>query len=99
MAKWPYNTSLWQRTRKAQLEHEPMCRMCYEIGYYVAATVVDHIERVRNNPDLAYDGDNLQSLCSDCHDRHKQAMERGKGVPGSKRDGAPLDSKHHWNKS
>ena len=31
------------------------------------ATEVHHVERVTRRPDLAFDIDNVQSLCRDCH--------------------------------
>lgn len=97
MAGWPYNTALWQKTRKAQLDHEPMCRLCYEIGDYTPATIVDHITRVKLDKYRAFDGSNLQSLCKPCHDRFKQAQDKGRGLPGNSKDGIPLDKGHHWN--
>lgn len=72
--------------------------MCYQVGVYTPATVVDHIVRVKSDPELAFSGDNLQSLCDHCHNSFKQAQERGKGLPGSGRDGVPLDGAHHWHK-
>lgn len=44
---------------------------------------VDHIERVKHRPELAYELTNLQTLCGVCHSR-KTAIETGI---------APLDPK------
>ena len=96
MARWPYSTKAWAQTRAAQLSDEPLCRMCKQIGTLTSAEVVDHIVPVNEAPERAFDPDNLQSLCKRCHDRYKQAQERGGGLPGSSLTGAPLDPRHHW---
>lgn len=71
--------------------------MCKQVGLITPAAVVDHIEPVSEAPERAFDPDNLQSLCKRCHDKYKQAQERGRGLPGARLDGAPLDPRHHWN--
>ena len=73
-----------------------MCVMCYELGLYVPAKVVDHIVKVKDDPDLAFEGSNLQSLCKHCHDSHKQAMEKSGKIHGTKQDGTPMDPSSHW---
>ncbi len=71
-----YSTSRWKRLRKLQLAKEPLCRLCKEQGYIVAATVVDHIEPHKGDYELFYDPDNLDSMCVTCHNR-KTAKEDG----------------------
>jgi 5-methylcytosine-specific restriction endonuclease McrA len=46
---------------------------------------VDHIEPVRDRPDLAYALDNLQCLCRGCHSR-KTWLEIGLGAPNPERE-------------
>ena len=55
--------------RKAWLAHSPVCVKC---GH--AANVVDHIQPVTQGGDFT-NPDNLQSLCTPCHNR-KSAKER-----------------------
>ena len=62
-----------------------------------AATVVDHIKPHRGDIDLAYDPDNLQSLCKPCHDTHADAKDKGKVMAGADIDGFPSDPNHPWN--
>jgi len=69
-----YNTSRWQKTRKAHLQANPLCVMCSEEGRVTAATVVDHIKRVRDGGGF-YDPSNHQGLCSR-HHAAKSASER-----------------------
>ncbi len=46
---------------------------------------VDHIEPVRDRPDLAYSLANLQTLCGRCHAR-KTRIEVGMGQPNPARE-------------
>lgn len=66
------------------------------MGDVVAATVVDHIKPHRGDRALAFDPDNLQSLCKPCHDRHADAKDRGLPIAGCDADGMPLDPSHAW---
>lgn len=94
--RWVYKTQLWLRLRAAQLRAQPLCRYCKEMGETVPATTVDHIKAHRGDRDLAFDPDNLQSLCKPCHDQHAQAKDRGLPVAGCDADGWPLDPGHKW---
>jgi len=79
----PYNTRQWQRMRKRQLEKEPLCRMCKDMGRTTVATVADHKtpwrtgKTERERYELFWDESNLTSLCSHCHSAVKQAEEGG----------------------
>lgn len=96
---WVYKTDLWRRLRLQQLRTEPLCRYCRTMGRVEAATVVDHVRPHRGERDLAFDPDNLQSLCKPCHDRHAQAKDRGEPVAGCDARGMPLDPNHPWGTS
>ena len=64
--------------RKAQLERESCCVMCRDtFGRTRPATVADHIIPHRGDLALFYDTNNLQSLCAECHSKHKQREELG----------------------
>lgn len=82
--------------REAQLRDDPLCRYCQEMGDVVAAGIVDHIKPHRGDRNLAFDPENLQSLCKPCHDRHAQSKDRGLPVAGCDADGWPLDPAHPW---
>lgn len=68
-----YNTNRWRAMRQAQLREQPLCEICYGEGRITAATEVHHKNFISNgsNPDemmeIAFDPDNLQSLCKKCH--------------------------------
>jgi len=79
------NSARWQKVRKLQLSRHPLC--ADPDGYHQAsgqvepATQVDHIIPLVERPDLAFDLEALQSLCTACHGR-KSARERtGAGLP------------------
>lgn len=90
-----YKTARWRRRRAGQLAAEPLCRLCAAIGRTTSATVADHVEPHRGDRDKFFGGA-LQSLCKGCHDRHKQAQERGGRLAGADRHGFPLDPAHPW---
>lgn len=91
-----YNTARWKQRRALQLQTEPLCRYCQEIGGDVTpATVADHIEPHRGDYDLFYYGA-LQSLCATCHSGMKQELERTGRMRGHDAKGHPLKPPPHW---
>lgn len=63
--------SWWETERKAFLVANPVCRRCG-----APATVVDHLKPHRGDRRLFRDRSNWQPLCTTCHSRHKQALEK-----------------------
>lgn len=55
----PANGARWRKIRAAQLQAEPLCRMCLH-----PANEVDHIEGDTRKNRLMLD---LQSMCKPCH--------------------------------
>lgn len=52
------------KVRRKMLERDDFtCQMCFEIG-----NDAHHIKTIRERPDLAFDLDNLITLCKKCHD-------------------------------
>lgn len=92
-----YKSKQWYRLRWYQLEQQPTCTLCKQLGRTTAATVVDHIKPHRGDLELFYDPSNLQALCAPCHDRHKQRQEKTGYLRGNDVEGKPLDPRHHWN--
>jgi 5-methylcytosine-specific restriction protein A len=79
-----YRSPAWRKVRKLHLQKHPFCVECQNQGKVVTAKVVDHIKRVNpSNPYNTQNGvwgeplnsENLQSLCSKCHNS-KSAKER-----------------------
>jgi 5-methylcytosine-specific restriction protein A len=92
-----YTDRRWQKKRRAQLDAEPLCRICGAMGRTTPATVADHIKPHRGDLDLFWCGD-LQSLCATCHNTVKQDEEAGRGPRGCGLDGLPLDQCHAFNR-
>lgn len=69
-----YDRAKWQRTRRAQLAREPLCRDCGAI-----ATEVDHVRPLEEGGD-PWAFSNLQSLCASCHARKSLGEIRRRGV-------------------
>jgi len=68
-----YDTDHWRRLRLAKFNDSPLCEMCQKEGRITPATEIHHIVSFMSVEDklarqaLAFDYDNLMSLCSECH--------------------------------
>lgn len=82
-------TYRWQRYRKRWLAEHPLCgdrvdgrssehSQCMREGRVIAATDVDHIERVTGpNDERFWEPTNHQSLCHTCHSAKTQLEQQG----------------------
>lgn len=67
------NSWEWQKIRMEKLLKNPTCEMCKKNGKFTIAQQVHHITPVESVTDyqlmrtLAYDMNNLMSLCKQCH--------------------------------
>ena len=68
-----YNSTQWVSLRSYKFAQSPLCEMCLKEGKSVPAEDIHHIRSFMStdNPTeryyLAYDYDNLMSLCKKCH--------------------------------
>lgn len=69
-----YTSTKWKKLSRRILQERPICEICGE-NY---ADQVHHIIPVADNPELAYDENNLQPICRACHARltRKERLER-----------------------
>ena len=79
-----YNTVRWKRLRLVKLRNNPLCEICEKKGITKTADDVHHIQSFMSVDDpetrkaLAFDYDNLMSLCDECHSEiHKRKRSRG----------------------
>ena len=86
----------WRKIRRQFLTEHPLCVMCEVDGRVVPAQEVDHIKKHGGNPELFFDVDNLQGLCSWHHRTVKAQMERSGRARGHRADGWPIDPEHYW---
>lgn len=66
--RW-YDRKAWRVLRRSKLRANPYCELCVERDEYTEAVDVHHKVDRRADEDLAFDWDNLQSLCKPCHSR------------------------------
>ena len=76
-----YHTRRWRAIREQQKERQPYCEECLKQGKYVDMVVCDHKITVKEMEAKGFDfweasePNNLQSLCTPCHNR-KSATEK-----------------------
>lgn len=76
-----YNSDRWRRLRAWKFACSPLCEMCLKENKTTPAEDIHHITSFMSTDDpvqrafLAYDYDNLMSLCKKCH----QAVHNKKG--------------------
>jgi len=76
----PYDAA-WKRCRSLFLKANPMCCAA---GCTNPATEVDHIQTVKDRPDLRLHWSNLRAFCKSHHSRrtiYEQGIHRPKGNP------------------
>lgn len=69
-----YNSRQWRKLRLMILQREPLCKECEKKNRFVSAVVVDHILPI-NKGGAKLSLDNLQGLCTTCHNR-KSARDK-----------------------
>nr|AIF26666.1 hypothetical protein [uncultured bacterium fosmid pJB83B9] len=68
-----YDTVRWRRTRELKFLNNPICEMCEKKGRITPTEEIHHVVSFMSTADpmerraLAFDFDNLMSLCSKCH--------------------------------
>lgn len=61
-----YTGRPWRRVRLKKLQIDPTCELMLKCEGK-PATEVHHVKKRKDNPELAYSYDNLQSACKTCH--------------------------------
>lgn len=70
-----YNSERWRKLRAWKFACNPLCELCLQEDMTVPAEDVHHTVSFMSTDDpvqrvaLAYDFDNLMSLCKQCHQR------------------------------
>lgn len=77
-----YNTSRWQKLRKAYLSENPLCEECIKNNKVTEGKHVHHITPISNGLTenemigLGFDWNNLQTLCEECHSKkHEKKID------------------------
>lgn len=70
-----YDTVKWRNLRKAKLIQQPLCEKCLEAGIITEGCDIHHIVSFVDAPtilrrnEIAYDINNLMTLCKKCHQK------------------------------
>lgn len=78
-----YNTTRWRSLSHAKFLEQPLCEMCEKKGIATPATQIHHIVSFMSVDDpiarkvLAYDYNNLMSICQDCHNAIHNGFDIG----------------------
>lgn len=94
MARHPeiYATTEWKRVRKFVISRaNGLCEQCLTLNKVKPGKEVDHITELtdtnKSDWNVAYNPDNLQLLCSDCHnEKHDRSigLQKFLSPPGAK---------------
>jgi len=77
-----YKSTMWKKKRIQILKRDGyMCQECKRYGRSVDATTVHHIKHVDEFPELAYQSNNLVSLCSACHNKMHPEKFKKTNIP------------------
>lgn len=73
-----YKSTRWKKKRRAILRRDKyMCQECARYGRKVERREVHHIKFLEEYPELAFDNDNLISLCHACHNaKHPEKAKK-----------------------
>lgn len=71
-------TAAWLKCREVALIRDNfLCQPCFKNDRLVSAEIVHHIKELERYPELGLSLDNLESVCTSCH--NKLHREKGKG--------------------
>ena len=78
-----YNTPRWKRLRAEKFAANPVCEVCAAKGIARLTEEIHHIVpfEIDNDLSLAYDYDNLISLCVECHKKMHEQLKGGRFSP------------------
>ena len=81
MNEFDYNSNRWKaKSEHIQKRDKYKCVWCMRYGKNRSSKVVHHIKHVDEYPELAYDDDNLVSLCLSCHNKaHPEKARAARG--------------------
>ena len=77
-----YQNPRWKRLRKIKFQDNPLCELCEAKGIVVQTQEVHHIRpwetgiTQEEQQDLAYDYDNLLSVCVPCHKEEDRRIRK-----------------------
>lgn len=81
MNEFDYNSTRWKtKAERIKRRDKYKCVWCARYGKARPAQIVHHIKHADEYPELAYEDDNLVSLCLSCHNKaHPEKSRAAKG--------------------
>ncbi|MED1206159.1 HNH endonuclease [Heyndrickxia acidicola] len=74
-----YNTARWKKARKTALVRDNyLCQECLRRGLITQGNTVHHIIPLREDFSKAFELDNLETICMECHNREHPEKSGGK---------------------
>lgn len=68
-----FNSTRWKSLRNLALRRDDgICQECKRNGRMATGNQIDHIKPRSKFPELAYEIENLQTLCARCHNRKRR---------------------------
>ena len=67
--KKKYSESAWRKLRALKLHNQPCCERCIAKGITIVATMVHHKDPVTEGGKFLPELDELESLCTPCHNK------------------------------
>ena len=77
-----YQNKRWKAVRAAKFMNNPVCELCEQKGIVSVTKEVHHVVPFMSVSDefeqdfLAFDYDNLQSLCVECHKNEEKKLKK-----------------------
>jgi hypothetical protein len=89
--RW-YGLGAWKKRQKLQMQMEPMCRRCAEVGVLRPAVIADHVSPHWHTwtEFLSFE---LASVCRECHGRKRTEDRLGYRLDFDE-NGLPRDKRH-----
>ena len=82
MEMFEYTSQKWRKkAEKIKRRDNYRCVWCARYGRAAPAEVVHHIKHVEEYPELAFEDENLVSLCKKCHNKaHPEKARAARGI-------------------
>lgn len=78
-----YNSQKWVKLRNAHLMQNPLCKHCLDNGRITAGEEIHHVipishgKTLEEQTYLAFNAENLITLCKKCHKKIHNKMKKG----------------------
>lgn len=76
-----YNSNRWREiSKQVKLRDDYLCQECLRNNIYKPCDVTDHIIEIKDNFEMRWDIENMESLCHLCHSVKTRKEEKNRKV-------------------